>query len=160
MVAAYLGDRWRRFCEIAGLPDLVDDPRFATSSLRVTHRPAMRAAIAPAFKCHDTAYWLERLTTGDILCSKVADYHDLMANPALDHLQLVADMRGQNGKTYRSPGFPANSRESQSVPHRAPPGLGEHTKDVLEELGYSGLAIQQLVASGAVGVQRDPGDAA
>jgi crotonobetainyl-CoA:carnitine CoA-transferase CaiB-like acyl-CoA transferase len=160
MVAAYLGDRWQKFCEIVGLPGLIDDPRFATSPLRVANRAAMRAAIAPAFKGQDTAVWLQRLTAADVLCSKVADYHDLMANPALAHLQLVASMPGADGKTYRAPGFPANSRESQSVPHRAPPGLGEHTLGVLEDLGYSAIAIQTLIASGAVVVQREPGDAA
>jgi crotonobetainyl-CoA:carnitine CoA-transferase CaiB-like acyl-CoA transferase len=152
MVAAYLGDRWEKFCAVLGLPDMVNDARFATSSQRVLNRPAMRAAIAPAFKRFNCAHWLERLSASDILCSKVADYHDLMANPALEHLQLIADMQGRNGKTYRTPGFPANSRESQSTPHRAPPGLGEHTKTVLEELGYSGDDIHKLIASGAVSV--------
>ncbi len=157
MVAAYLGERWEKFCAILDMPDLVNERRFATSSQRVLNRPAMRAAIAPAFKRRDCDYWLQRLAESDILCSKVADYHDLMANPALDHLQLITSMEGRNGKTYRTPGFPANSRESQSIPHRAPPGLGEHTKAVLEELGYSGPDIHHLIASGAVSVQSDGG---
>lgn len=158
MVAAYLGDRWEKFCDILELPDLVSDPRFATSSQRVLNRPAMRTAIASRFKRFDCAYWLERLAAADILCSKVADYHDLIANPALEHLQLIADMQGRNGKTYRTPGFPANSRESQSVSHRAPPDLGEHTKTVLEELGYSSDDIHHLIASGGVRVQCNGGD--
>jgi crotonobetainyl-CoA:carnitine CoA-transferase CaiB-like acyl-CoA transferase len=150
MVAAYLGDRWEKFCAVIDLPELASDPRFATSSQRVLNRPAMRAAVAPLFKQSDCAYWLERLAAADILCSKVADYNDLMANPALEHLQLIADIKDGNGKTYRTPGFPANSRESQSAAHRAPPGLGEHTRDVLEELGYSSNEIHQLFACGAV----------
>ncbi|NMM39202.1 MAG: CoA transferase [Glaciimonas sp.] len=158
MVAAYLGDRWEKFCAILSLPEVVNDPRFATSSQRVLNRPAMRAAIAPAFKCFDCAQWLERLAASDILCSKVADYHDLMVNPALEHLQLIADMQGRNGKTYRTPGFPANCRESQSISHRAPPGLGEHTKTVLKELGYSDYDIHKLIASGAVSAQCTRGD--
>jgi crotonobetainyl-CoA:carnitine CoA-transferase CaiB-like acyl-CoA transferase len=152
MVAAYLGDRWQKFCDIVGLPELIDDPRFATSSDRVINRSQMRLAIAPAFKSHDCTHWLSRLTSADILCSKVADYNDLMANPALDHLQLIADMTGPDGHVYRTPGFPVNSRESQSLPHRAPPGLGEHTRAVLEELGYTHADAQALIANGAVGV--------
>ena len=128
--------------------------RSAGGSAFPTNRSAsrVRAAIAPAFKRNDCEHWLQRLAGSDILCSKVADYHDVMANPALDHLQLIASMQGSNGKIYRTPGFPANSRESQSIPHRAPPGLGEHTKTVLEELGYSGPDIHHLIASGAVSI--------
>jgi crotonobetainyl-CoA:carnitine CoA-transferase CaiB-like acyl-CoA transferase len=158
MVAAYLGDRWEKLCTILELPELVTDQRFITSSQRVLNRSAMRAAIAPAFKRNDCEYWLERLANVDILCSKVADYHDLMANPALDHLQLITAMQGRDGRSYRAPGFPVNSRESQSIPHRAPPGLGEHTKNVLEELGYSEPDISNLIASGAASALSDQRD--
>jgi crotonobetainyl-CoA:carnitine CoA-transferase CaiB-like acyl-CoA transferase len=158
MVAAYLGDRWSKFCIVVGLPDLVTDPRFDTSSKRVLNRAAMRAAIGPMFKKQDSEYWLQRLIAVDILCSKVSDYQDVLANPALEHLKLIAEIKGRDGKLYRTPGFPANSRESQSVPHRAPPELGEHTVDVLENLGYSSNEIKELIESGAVSTQKNAGD--
>jgi crotonobetainyl-CoA:carnitine CoA-transferase CaiB-like acyl-CoA transferase len=149
MVAAYLGDRWRRLCELLHREELISDPRFATSSLRVTHRQAMRDELNRSFATRDCAYWLETLLANDILCSKVCDYHDVMASPALAHLQMIAEMHDDTGKLFRAPGLPINSRESQSKPHRAPPRLGQHTETILVELGLGAHEMEKLIASGA-----------
>jgi crotonobetainyl-CoA:carnitine CoA-transferase CaiB-like acyl-CoA transferase len=150
MLAAYLGDRWSRLCEILDLRRLIDDPRFSSSSLRVINRKALRAELGPAFRTQTCAHWIAILDANDILCSTVSSYTDVLANPALQHLELITTLRGEDGKTYRTPGFPVNSRESQSKPHRAPPSLGQHTKSVLSELGYDVAEIDALLTSGAV----------
>jgi crotonobetainyl-CoA:carnitine CoA-transferase CaiB-like acyl-CoA transferase len=150
MVAAYQGGRWERLCELLQRPDLCGDPRFATSSQRVANRTAMRQALAIPFAKQSCAYWIGRLQEQDILCSKVCDYRDLLANPHLAHLRLIAEMTDDRGQAFRAPGFPVNSRDSQSLPHRAPPRCGQHSAEVLAELGYSAAEIASLFASGTI----------
>ncbi|VVE61265.1 carnitine dehydratase [Pandoraea captiosa] len=157
MVAAYLGDQWQRLCKLLDRQELIDDPRFATSSLRVKHRPAMRDELNRTFGTRDCAFWLDALVANDILCSKVCGYDDLMENPALAHLQLIAEMRDGAGRRFRTPGLPLNSRESQSRAHRAPPDLGEHTEAILAELGYDPREASALLQSGAARGRRMQG---
>ncbi|SAK92912.1 formyl-CoA transferase [Caballeronia catudaia] len=148
MVAAYLGDRWSRLCNILGLPRLIDDPRFVTSSLRVVNRSAMRAELSAAFMAQRCAHWLALFDANDILCSKVCTYEDVMENPALQHMGLIATMETEDGRTFRVPGFPVNSRESQATPHRPPPSLGQHTAEILGELGYTAIEVERLMNEG------------
>jgi crotonobetainyl-CoA:carnitine CoA-transferase CaiB-like acyl-CoA transferase len=150
MVAAYLGDRWRRLCEILELPELVDDPRFATSSDRVVNRPAMRAALGEAFRRRSCAEWLPRLEAADILCSKVADYADLLANPQLSHLGLLVDLHHPLDGTFRAPGSPINPRETNAAPYLPPPRPGEHAREILALAGYAPSEAEALLASGSV----------
>lgn len=148
MVAAYQGGRWERLCELLARPELASDPRFSSSAERVDNRDAMRAELAAAFSGHSCAYWLEKLTAADILCSKVNTYADLLADPHLAHLQLITSLTDDAGRSIRVPGFPVNSRESQSIPHQAPPRLGQHTMEVLAELDLSGAEAAALLAAG------------
>lgn len=149
MVAAYQGGRWERLCELLEKPDLLSDPRFETSALRVQNRQVMRAELAASFSRRPCAHWLERLMAEDILCSKVCDYADLLGNPNLAHLELITRLTDDLGRSYRVPGFPVNSRESQSLPHRAPPRLGQHTLEVLAELDFSATEAAAFVTAGA-----------
>ena len=158
MVAAYQGGRWERLCELLGRPELVSDPRFETSALRVKNRQAMREELAVSFSRRACSDWLERLMAEDILCSKVSDYADLIENPHLKHLELIAKLTDDLGRSYQVPGFPVNSRESQSLPHRAPPRLGQHTLEILAELDFPASEAAALVATGAVVTDRHKTD--
>lgn len=152
MVAAYQGGRWERLCSVLDMPALPGDPRFATSSARVHNRAAMRAMLAPAFRRRDCAHWVEVLEANDILCSKVCDYGDLLDNTKLRHLNLLAEIADDRGRTYRMPGFPVNCQESQALAHTAPPRCGQHSVEILAGMGYSSEDIAALASAGVVAV--------
>lgn len=136
MVAAYQGGRWERLCGLLESEDLANDPRFATSSLRVANRTAMRDALSTIFRTRDSAYWLAALEREDILCAKVATYDDVQQNALFSHLQMIVELKDDHGRMIRFPGFPVNCSENQSVPHRPPPRLDEHRAEILAELGH------------------------
>jgi crotonobetainyl-CoA:carnitine CoA-transferase CaiB-like acyl-CoA transferase len=150
MVAAYIGDRWLRLCRVLGLPHLATDSRFATSALRTANRPAMRKALGEVFRTRTSAHWLELLEAEDILCAKVADYRDLASHPQLRANGILASVDVPGHGPLRMPGFPINSRESNALPHRAAPALGQHTRDVLRAAAVAEREIDALMASGAV----------
>jgi crotonobetainyl-CoA:carnitine CoA-transferase CaiB-like acyl-CoA transferase len=150
MVVAYIGDRWRRLCEILEVPHLANDPRFCTSSDRVANRAAMRAVLSEAFRRRSCGEWLRQLKAADILCSKVSDYADLLSNPQLRHLGLLADLHHPQDGTFRTPGSPINPREANHVPYLPPPRPGERAREILTLAGYAPSEVEALLASGPI----------
>jgi crotonobetainyl-CoA:carnitine CoA-transferase CaiB-like acyl-CoA transferase len=137
MVAAYHGRRWERLCEILGTENMTSDPRFASSSARVHNRLEMRHLLGDVFRSQTSEHWLRRLEAADILCCRVNNYDDVVSDPQIDHLGIIASTARSDGSILRMPGQPINSIESQMTPHRAPPHRSEHAVEILAELGYS-----------------------
>jgi crotonobetainyl-CoA:carnitine CoA-transferase CaiB-like acyl-CoA transferase len=150
MVAAYIGERWRRLCELLDLPHLIEDPRFRTSSDRVVNRAAMHHELGGAFRQRSCGDWLSLFSAADILCSKVADYTDLLANPQLAHLNMLVDLHHPADGHFRAPGSPINPRETNTAPFTPPPRLGEQFRSILSEASFTSDEIEGLLASGAV----------
>lgn len=145
MVAAYSGNRWDRLCEALALPHLIDDDRFATSPKRVANRDAMREALTESFRTKPSDHWLPLLRGADILCARVANYADVERHPQVAANAMIATMQHPTLGTIRTPGFPINSAETNSVPHAPAPSRGQHSRDVLAELGFSVEQINRLV---------------
>ncbi len=144
MVAAYAGGRWERLCELLGTTHLITDPRFATSSDRVLNRAEMRAALSAVFVTRSSDDWLAKLEAGDIPCSRVSTYDDVMRDPQVEHLNMIAETMRPDGTVLRMPGQPVNSVTSQSIAHRAPPLRDQHGAEILAELGYHADEIARL----------------
>ncbi len=150
MVAAYMPERWRRLCDVLGLQALADDPRFATSPLRVANRAAMTQALNEVFGTRSTETWLALLQQADILCAPVATYDDVMAHPQLAANGMMQRIAHPTLGDIRMPGFPINSVRENARSALPAPGCGEHTEAVLRELGYGADEIATLRASGAI----------
>jgi crotonobetainyl-CoA:carnitine CoA-transferase CaiB-like acyl-CoA transferase len=153
MVAAYTPDRWNALCRVLDAPELLTDGRFTTSSERVAHRSDLRQALSALFRRDTTRGWIERLEQADILCSPVATYADLMQHPQVDHLGLMQSLDGgESSKSLRTPSFPVNT--TQPRPAQAPPRLGQHTTEVLAQLGYTPQDIDALCSAGVVRLEQ------
>lgn len=150
MVAAYMPDRWRRLCETLGLAALADDPRFATSPLRVANRAAMVEALTAVFVTRGTDAWLAALQAVDILCARVATYDDVAQHPQVAANRMFADIPHAALGTIRMPGFAIDSAVSNAAPMRPAPACGEHTRAVLRDLGYADGDIAALDACRAI----------
>ncbi|MDT4859503.1 Formyl-CoA:oxalate CoA-transferase [compost metagenome] len=150
MVAAYNGNRWERLCAVLGHPEWATDSRFASSALRVAHRAGMQAALTAVFRTQPTAHWLERLRAADILCAKVADYGDLLNHPQLAENGMLAEIEHPRHGVLRVPGFPVNSAEAARQPYKPAPDKGEHSRELLAEMGFSEGDVADMLESGAV----------
>ncbi|MCY1279447.1 Acetyl-CoA:oxalate CoA-transferase [compost metagenome] len=150
MVAAYNGNRWERLCTLLGHPEWASDPRFASSAQRVVHRAEMQEALTGVFRTRSTAHWLEQLRAADILCAKVADYGDLLNHPQLAENGMLASIEHPRHGTLRVPGFPVNSAEAARQPYRPAPDKGEHSRELLAEMGFSELEVEEMFGCGAV----------
>jgi crotonobetainyl-CoA:carnitine CoA-transferase CaiB-like acyl-CoA transferase len=150
MVAAYMPDRWTRLCDLLGLPGLAADPRFASSPLRVANRGAMVDALTAVFRTRTTGEWLAVLRGGDILCAPVAGYEDVVRHPQVDANGMLVGLAHPELGTIRMPGFPVDSARANALGHRSAPSCGQHTRQVLREIGLGDAQIAALAREGAV----------
>ena len=144
----YSDAHWRRFFELAGEPQMMQNPRFATFAARQQHFRAVWDEIERQVARKSNAEWLRLLTPEDIPFSQVNDIEDLPNDP---HLKAVGFWNIAEHPTEGSLRIPANPlRMSASPPEvtRLPPTLGQHSAEILREVEYDNENIGQLVAPG------------
>lgn len=149
-VLPYTDTHWSRFFAEVGRPELARDERFATMQARTVNIEVLYAMTGGFIAERSTAQWLEACARIDIPHGPVISLDDLLLD---EHLRAVGFFdevpAGDGVSTMRLPGngvrFDGRTREVR----RSPPRLGEHTRGLLLEAGYSAEAIDALVASGA-----------
>jgi crotonobetainyl-CoA:carnitine CoA-transferase CaiB-like acyl-CoA transferase len=136
---------WVRFCEAINATELLTHPDYATAAQRSKHRDALHAELERRLQTHDTAHWIELLNQAGVPCGPIYSIDQAFADPQTQHLgiaQKVGDV------AYL--GQPVNLSRTPSRVTQHPPALGEHTADVLRELGYGSAEIEQLKNQGIV----------
>jgi crotonobetainyl-CoA:carnitine CoA-transferase CaiB-like acyl-CoA transferase len=149
-VAAYAERLARRFCQAIGLPDLLDDPRFADRADRVAREDELVALIAPRLLAETTAHWDEALGAAGVPAGPVRERDELFDDPQVRALGLLEDAVDEElGRvTMIAPAVQlSRTRAVAGAPGRH---LGADTREVLGELGYGAEEISRLEAEGTV----------
>lgn len=143
--------QFRRFCEVAGRPDLAADPRFATNDARVRHREPCVAALAPMLRGRPAADWLARLGEAGIPCAPVNDVAEVFASEQAVARGLRIDLPHPSAGSVPLVANPIRFSATPVTYDTPPPVLGQHTDAILRErLGMSDRAIAELRARGVV----------
>jgi crotonobetainyl-CoA:carnitine CoA-transferase CaiB-like acyl-CoA transferase len=137
-------DQFRRFCDVARLPAIAGDPRFATNPDRVANAPALRPIIEAALLARTVSQWLEALTTAGVPCGAVRDVAAVLADPQIEARRMIAAVEHVAAGPLRVLGVPIALSDTPGSVRTAPPTLGQHTGAVLAELGYDDGAIAEL----------------
>lgn len=135
-----------RLCEVVDRPQWQQDVRFDTNAARIRHRPELLAALAEIFSTRPAAAWLAALEDADIPAGPVNTVPQMLQDPMLrSRLTEQPEVPG-----LPQPEFPAKlSRGMRGVAELSrAPGLGEHSAEILAELGYDDEAIRQLANAG------------
>jgi len=138
IVAVGNDGQFARFCEIAGLAQLVADPRYATNPARVAHREELVATIAGRLATRPAAHWLVALEAGQVPCGPINDLAQVFADPQVRHRGMVATVPHPAAGEVRWVANPVQFSATPARSERPPPLLGEHTDEVLG--GLLGLA--------------------
>jgi crotonobetainyl-CoA:carnitine CoA-transferase CaiB-like acyl-CoA transferase len=151
-VAVAIGSdrQWPRFCRAMGLGALAKDPRFTTNGSRVDERVALRSILAERFLTKPSADWLGRFAAADVPASGINDIATAFALPQARALGMKVNVtHPAYGRTFQV-GAPFSLSVTPTTKPTAPPLLGEHTDEILRELGYDQAAVDRLRAGRVV----------
>jgi len=143
-------DQWARFCGVLGDDVLRHDPRFATNADRLAHRAELVTRVETVLQTAPTAEWVARFETAAIAAGPIYEFDEVFADPQVRHLGLVTELEQPGLGRVRMLGPPFRASATPPVIRRPAPRLGEHTAEVLEELGLARAEIERLAAAGAI----------
>ena len=133
-------------CKRIGKPELVQDPLFATNALRVENRKAMDNILDDVFASKSIADWLNTLDGSGLAHGPVNTIEKAFAHPQIQARDMIQDLPWDAlaSREMKAIGVPVKFSNTPGSVRRHPPGLGEHTEDVLGEIGYDKAKIQKL----------------
>jgi len=144
--------QYRKFCEIAGVPELSSDERFATNPERVRNREALVPLLEGVFATRSTAGWIERLWKEGIPAGPINTVDRALEAPNTLAREMVVEMPHPKAGSVRLIGSPMKFSATPVEYRRPPPLLGEHTEEVLRDvLGMSPEEIRALVQTAEQG---------
>ena len=153
----YTDAQWAALFEIANRPDLAEDPRFATLPSRLAHIDEVYAMLGDLLAECTTAEWLEAFDAANIPSMPVNHPDHLVDDPHLAATGFWQTLEHADLGTLRFPGIPAQFSKTPGAIRRAPPALGEHSVEVLTEIGYERAEADALVEAGVTVDTRRPG---
>jgi crotonobetainyl-CoA:carnitine CoA-transferase CaiB-like acyl-CoA transferase len=153
-VNARRDEHFKRLCKLLGREEWISDPRYVDSRARVQNRVQLMAELRPFFETKTSDEWVELLSGIDILKAKVNTYDDLFLDPQVQQNNAVRWIENETlgrvpmGNVCGQPPLQNGDRLAHA------PHVGEHTREILGEMGYASAEIDRLGASGVVGCYR------
>ncbi|HEX7759888.1 MAG TPA: CaiB/BaiF CoA-transferase family protein [Caulobacteraceae bacterium] len=141
---------WAGITAAAGRPDLLDDPRFATPRDRTKNAGELVEALDHGFRALTLEEVGQRLTDGDVIWAPMQTPAQVIQDPVAQSAGCFIEVEDASGARFLAPASPARLPGEPHRPSRPAPGLGQHTREVLLEAGYSGEEVDALIVEGAV----------
>jgi crotonobetainyl-CoA:carnitine CoA-transferase CaiB-like acyl-CoA transferase len=151
-VLVYNDKQWRAFFELIGRPELTADPRFASQEARSKEFEAAYGLVAAEMKKRTTAQWIAALEKADIPVQRMNSLADIVADPHLAAIGYFRQVEHPTEGRIKSMAVPSEWSDSAPAYRRHAPRLGEHTREVLREAGYTESEIDAMVECGAARV--------
>jgi crotonobetainyl-CoA:carnitine CoA-transferase CaiB-like acyl-CoA transferase len=154
MVAAGNDRLFAQLCEVLELQELVTDKRFRTNPDRVRNREALVGLLSERLREHVTSEWQQRLTAAGVPAAPVADVADVATSEQTQALGLLQHVEHPAIPELRLPALPLSFDRERATHSSPPPLVGEHTAEILDEVGYSAEEIAALAADGVIRTTR------
>jgi crotonobetainyl-CoA:carnitine CoA-transferase CaiB-like acyl-CoA transferase len=151
---------WNNFCTlVCGKPEWLADARFATAPARLANVDALEREIEAVFMTQPTSHWLARLDAAEVPAGPVNRYDQTLADPQVAAREMVVDIEHPKIGPMKTIGLPLKSTGELTQIRRPAPWLGQHSEEVLRDLGYSAREIESLFADEVVYDRYRTGDA-
>ena len=140
-----LDPRWYvDLCRVLERPDLIEDPRFAAPRAQVENREALLAELDEAFSKRSRDEWLHLLREAGVPCGPVHDYAAVRTDPQVRANDYIVTLEHPSLGPVEVPGTPIKMSETPTGPRATAPELGQHTEEILLDLGYDWESIARL----------------
>lgn len=145
-MAAGNNSLWHHVCDVVALPELKEDERYLTPSLRAQNQNELRETLEAVFETKDVAHWLAAFSEVGVPCSPINSYSEALTDPQVDYMGWVQEITLPNGKVTKTFGSPLRINGATLPISANPPGLGEHTEEVLGKLDAASLSTPVMSA--------------
>ena len=142
--------QWQRLCEAVGAPELAQDPRFRTNVERLKHRDIQNAILEEIFSRYTAVELTQLLSKAGVPCGIINKVDRIVADPQVKHLASLQSVPHPQIPELQLPGIPFRLSRTPGSIQSAPPLLGQHTEQVLTDLGYSAEQIADLRNKGVI----------
>ncbi len=142
---------WRRLVQLLGVPELAEDPRFETNAQRMAHLKELEAALNEQFRRRSAADWLAALEEAGVPAGPVYEIDEMHHDPQIQARDMVVEVEHSTLGRVKTLGLPIKFSDTPGGPRWGAPLLGQHTRAVLGEHGFSEAEIEALAAEGAIG---------
>lgn len=150
LVIAVGNDRqFARVCEMLGCPELASDPRYATNPARLSNRDTLIPQLQQRFLAGKVSHWVDTCWAAGVPAGPINHVDQVFSDPQVLARGMVVEAEHPKAGPIKLVGTPVKLSETPAEVRRHPPMLGEHTREVLSELGYSPEQVQGLLAAGA-----------
>jgi formyl-CoA transferase len=147
-IAVFGSKIWERFCDIVGAPEWVTDERYKDKQGRSINRDSINAEINRRLAAQDRAYWVERFNAGGVACGLINDVKGVFEEPQVQHLGIVKDVVSIHHGPQKMVGQPMQLGRTPSTIVRSAPKRGEHSEEILKELGLEAAELSSLKSKG------------
>ena len=150
-IAAVKNHEFEGVCRVLGLDDLIGDPRYASTTERYQHAAYLTGRAADVIKTKPAAHWRDKLTEAGLQNELVQTYDDFVAHPHSEATGVISwtEQPGSD-KPWATPNAPGTEKLKSGAPDAISPTLGQHTRQILAELGYAAGDVEQLVKAKVV----------
>lgn len=149
-VGAANQSNWLRFLDVIGAPELDADPRFSCNVARTGNLPALVDILNGYLSKDTTQNWLDRMEAAHLPAGPVNDILQMHADPQVHAREMILDVEHPTAGTVKTLGHPVKFSATPASITRAAPQLGQHTREVLTQIGYDAAQIEALITSQAV----------
>jgi crotonobetainyl-CoA:carnitine CoA-transferase CaiB-like acyl-CoA transferase len=150
--------QWRRLCQVLGVPELADEPRFATALGRAQNSAELYDIVAALFETRPRDEWIAELQAADVPCAPILSPFEALHQPQVEVNRMVIDLDDPVAGRTRMVGTPVRLIGAPEIGHRRAPLPGEHTRRVLLDLGYTEAEISALEAENIIRCRRSADD--
>ena len=149
-VLVYNDKQWKSFLQAIGRSEMLQDPRFATQANRAANIKDIYAFLGELFLTRTTAQWIEVLERIDIPVARMSSVEDVVNDPHLNASGFFVREEHPSEGAVRAMRAPTDWSDSKPGPQRPAPRLGEHSAEVLREVGYDDEQIADLARKGVI----------
>jgi crotonobetainyl-CoA:carnitine CoA-transferase CaiB-like acyl-CoA transferase len=143
-------DQYAKFCQVLGDDGLITEPRFANNTARIENHPAFKARVEAALARRPVREWVERMIAAGLAAGPIYEFDQVFEDAQVRHTGMVREVEQPGLGAVRMLGFPFAVGGKRPPLRRPAPRLGEHTREVLGEIGITASEIERLAGLGAV----------